>query len=210
MNGGAARAFFSFGGPPPDVHSVTGWKRLYAALLASCALHAALVLAPYHGTGTDADTAASRSAARMPDAGAARVLDVRLQRASAAPAAAAARPAAPSPARGSERLPVPAPAYYYTDQLTKPPRALSQPRLEVPRKVARSVVGKVQLKLWINELGGVESVEVEASDLPNTVSEVAAAAFRELRFAPGEIDGVRVRTLMRVEVAYSGGRVSAP
>jgi TonB family protein len=64
----------------------------------------------------------------------------------------------------------------------------------------------VVLKLWIDERGKVDSVEVESSNLPEAVAGTAAAAFGKLRFAPGEIDGTRVRALMRIEVAYSMAR----
>jgi hypothetical protein len=56
----------------------------------------------------------------------------------------------------------------------------------------------------------VASVEVESSDLPETVSGTAAAAFGKLHFVPGEIDGQRVRTLMRIEVAYVNGKRPPP
>jgi TonB family protein len=133
------------------------------------------------------------------------VLDVRLARASRSAAAAVGNPAL-NRARGSDLLPVPAPTYYSTDQLTKPPQPTSEPRLDVPRSVARSVSGKVVLKLWIDERGKVDLVEVESSNLPQAVAGTAAAAFGKLRFAPGEIDGTRVRTLMRIEVAYAMAR----
>jgi hypothetical protein len=66
------------------------------------------------------------------------------------------------------------------------------------------------LKLWISALGKVDSVEVESSNLPDTVSELTAAAFGKVRFLPGEIDGRRVRALMRIEVAYVNGKRPPP
>ena len=185
MNGALPCTFLTIGGP-----------RLYAALMVSCLLHAALVLMPYFGTGA--------RGAQKPAA--ARALDVRLEPASASAAMAAGKPSA----RGTGLLPIPAPTYYRSDQLTRPPRPTSQPKLDVPRAVARSVSGRVILKLWINELGNVDSVEVESSNLPETVSGPAAAAFGKLRFVPGEIDGRRVRALMRIEVAYAAGKRPPP
>lgn len=203
MNGGFPRAYFTLGESPPAMHPGADWRRLYAALMVSCVLHAALVLMPYSYFGTSATV--SRPAARgAQKPGTARVLDVSLKQASAATTA--GKPAA----RGSNLLPIPAPTYYRTDQLTKPPLPTSQPKLDVPRAVARSVSGKVTLKLWIDELGKVDSVEVESSNLPEAVSGTAAAAFGKLRFVPGEIDGRRVRVLMRIEVDYVAGKRSQP
>jgi TonB family protein len=195
MNGGFPRAYFSFGAPPLPLYPGTDWKRLGAALTISCVLHATLVVAPYFGASTPPDLRLAPRSAQKPAP--ARVLDLRLEQARAQEPA-----PAPNRARGANRLPIPAPAYYRTDELTRPPRPTSVPQLDVPRSVARSVSGKVVLRLWISERGNVEAVEVESSNLPETVSGTAADAFRKIRFVPGEIDGRRVRTLMTIEVAY--------
>jgi len=197
MNGAFPRAYFTVG-EPAGLHPGADWKRLSAALMVSCVLHAALFLTPNFGTSTTAPPPGARSTQQSE---AARGFDVRLEQAGG-PAAAVAGNAA----RGSDLLPIRAPTYYRTDQLTKPPRPASQPKLDVPRTVARSVSGRVTLKLWIDERGKVESVEVESSNLPKTVSGMAAEAFGKLRFVPGELDGRRVRALMRIEVAYVNGK----
>jgi TonB family protein len=191
MNGGFHRAYFSFGAPRPAAYPAAAWRRLGGALAASCLVHAALVLVPYFGSSSTAPPRSVQKPAPV------RVLDLSLAQAGGTqPGPASNR------AKGTNHLPISAPTYYRTDQLTRPPRPTSEPRLDVPKSVARSVSGKVVLKLWINELGNVDSVEVESSNVPETVSATAAAAFGKLRFVPGEIDGRRVRTLMTIEVAY--------
>jgi len=102
---------------------------------------------------------------------------------------------------------VPGADYFTTDQLTKRPVPTSQPYVVVPKQTARYVKGTVVLKLWINELGGVETVGVESTDLPPPVVDIAAETFRKLHFVPGEIEGRRVGVLLRVEVSfdYAGG-----
>jgi hypothetical protein len=197
MNGGFPRAYFSLSGPPGAGQAGVHWGRLYAALILSCLFHAVLVLMPYFGKSTVVSPSAALGALK---GGPSRALEVRLERASPSPRTRT------NVRRGSEVLPIPAPAYYTTDQLTKAPRPTSEPKLDVPRSIARSVSGRVLLRLWIDELGNVASVEVESSDLPDTVSGTAAAAFGKLHFVPGEIDGRRVRTLMRIEVAYVNGK----
>jgi TonB family protein len=192
--------------------------RLLAALMVSCLLHAAVIAMPYFG----ASTTFSRPAVLKP--GPARVLRVRLVQESA-PATAAGtgeadsqgrraaeeepRPAAER-ALGADLLPIPAPAYYTTDQLTRRPEATSQPRLLAP-DLGRSILsGKVILKLWITELGNVASVEVEKSELPEAVAATAAAAFGKLRFVPGQLHGRPVGTMMRIEVVYYDGTGPPP
>jgi TonB family protein len=202
MNGGFPRAYFSFGEPLAATYAGADWRRLYAALTVSCLLHAALFLVPYLGASTNPLQPAARSAQKP---AAARALDVRLQRTGRE-----APPSTSNRARGSDLLPIAAPTYYRTEELTKAPRPTSEPKLDVPKSVARSVSGKVVLNLWINELGNVVSAEVESSDLPETVSGAVAAALGKVRFVPGEINGARVRTLMTIEVAYVHGRRPRP
>jgi hypothetical protein len=196
----------------PDLYS----KRLFLALAASGLAHAAVIFLPYFG----ASTADFRAA--VPGQAAARSVSVRLilESGPAAPAPGsvavaastpeppASRPAeeAPRPAPdrglGSDLLPVPAPAFYTTNQLTKRPRPTSEPKLDVPELGPVFPQGKVILKVWISELGQVVSVGVEESDLPETVSATAVAAFGKLRFVPGEINGRRVGVMMKIEVTY--------
>jgi len=216
MNGRLPANFFSFRpAPGPAAAGWPGWspKRLYGALALSCLLHAALFFMPYLGASSPGSRPAARSVRQAP---AVRILDVRVQRQPAAetPALAGAKPAPgapaaqvppePSLAHGASVLPLPAQAYYRTDQLTMPPRPTSQPEIDVPR-IARSVSGTVVLRLWISELGEVSAVEVEASDLPPKISRTAAAAFARLRFLPGEIDGRRVPSMMKIELTYGRG-----
>jgi outer membrane biosynthesis protein TonB len=194
-------------------------KRFLAALVLSCLLHAALVLMPYLGTSAAVSWPVVRGAKHP---GPARILTVRLLELEAAPAGA---PAAESPARpaandeprpvveraaGVGLLPIPAPAYYTTDQLTKRPLPMSDPKLDVPEIGPIFASGKVILKIWINELGIVKSVDIEKSDLPEAISATAAAAFGKLRFIPGEINGRPVGSSMRVEVTYGDGTRPPP
>jgi TonB family protein len=191
-----------------------GWNRLYAALAVSCLLHGAVVLAPYLG----ASTTVSRYAVKgVQKPGAARTFTVRLLAGRGAASKFADADAAgggraneePRPALeralGIDLLPIPAPTYYTTDQLTKGPRPTSAPRLNVPELGAMFASGKVILKVWINDLGNVVSVDVEKSEVPEAVSATAAAAFGKLRFLPGELNGRPVGAMMRIEVTYEDG-----
>jgi outer membrane biosynthesis protein TonB len=207
------------GGRSAALRGGADWRRLYAALAVSSLLHTAVLVAPYFGTSSAMVRPAGRDA---PQPGSARILDVRLEQAGRSPAAidgqsatqtgaagAPARPAAEEEsrqpqhlARGVELLPVPAPAFYPADQLTKSPQPTSSPVLDVPRRIARAVQGKVTLKLWIDEFGNAVSVKVEQSDVPAVVSALVANAFWKLRYEPGEINGRSVGAQMTIEVIY--------
>lgn len=107
-------------------------------------------------------------------------------------------------------LPIPAPTYYTTDQLTKRPQPTAEAELDTPEIWPILASGTIVLKLWISELGDVIAVDVEKTDLPETFSSTAVAAFRRLRFTPGEIDGRPVGTMMRIEVTYDDSRTPPP
>jgi len=200
--------------------------RLFVALIISCLLHAALVLVPYLGASTSAPPLVLHGTRELEPA---RVLSVTLApeespaatgdgfAAGASVADASARPMAdqePRPALrlalGIALLPLPAPAYYTSDQLTKRARPDSAPKLDAPELGPVFASGTVILKLWIDELGDVVSVDVEKTDLPQAYSKTAVAAFRNLRFVPGEIDGRHVGVMMRIEVSYGAGSSPAP
>jgi hypothetical protein len=227
MNGQLAPPLLSYSpvgkfhaGMDPDAYLS---DRLLAALTASCLLHAAAIAMPYLG----ASTTVARPVVLNP--GPARVLHVRLvlESAPAKPAESSAggASAADAPRRGpadeaqraavertlgADLLPIPAPAYYSTDQLTRRPEPTSQPRLLTPELGPLIPSGKVVLKVWITELGNVASVEIENSDLPETVSATAAAAFGKLRFVPGQLNGRAVGSMMRIEVVYYDGAGTLP
>jgi hypothetical protein len=194
--------------PDPD------WRRLYAALVVSCLLHAAIVVMPYLGGSNAVSLTVVRGGQK---AAPARILNVRLIAESDRAAAVADNPGPEASASGEQPLPVPerslgidvlpitAPAYFAPDQLTKRPQAMSVPSLAVPETAPAFGTGKVVLKVWINDHGGVDSVDVETSDVPEAVAGTAAAAFRKLHFVPGEINGRPVGSLLKIEVVYEEG-----
>jgi TonB family protein len=196
MNGGPGATFFTLGTPAAAACSVTKWDRLVAALMASCLLHVAAVLAPALGMGGGILIFAPHRSqnTRTPS-----VLDVRLAE-TGRPAMRAAPTRVP---RGVDLLPFPARLFRTADELTKQPRPRVKPAFNVPAPIFTP--GKVILKVWIDALGNVVAVDVEESSVPDALAATAASAFRQTPFIPGEINGGRVATLMRIEVTYADG-----
>ena len=216
---GAARLHFA---EPGLYDADAAWPRLLLALALSCMLHAAVIGLPFLGMSVPAGRFAP--AARMASAPA---LEARLPGADVrdrsdtsastapvpdAPAPAADRtpdpsvPAARQRTEGADLLPLPAPVYYTTDQLSKRPQPLAIAELDAPQIRPIIASGKMVLKLWINAFGAVADVEVERTDLPEVFSRTAVEAFKALRFQPGERNGQAVATIMRIEVTYDDGR----
>ncbi|MGA0612367.1 energy transducer TonB [Caldimonas sp. KR1-144] len=77
------------------------------------------------------------------------------------------------------------------------PVALDYPALEGDTGWHRAV-----LALFIDEAGVVQRVRVEEAELPAALEEAARKAFMGARFRPGELDGVAVRSRLRVEVEF--------
>lgn len=196
--------------------------RLRVALALSCLLHGALVLLPFLGQSAAEMRLVLKGKQNPPHvinatlvlAGEHKFSDV------AVPAAAQSVPDPSAPDRpadeaqpltqqravGAGLLPLPAPVFYTMDQLTKRPQPLAEANFD-PAEIRPIVAsGQIVLNLWINEFGAVTDVTVERTDLPEVFSRTAVAAFKTLRFSPGERYAQPVRSLMRVEVTYDDGR----
>jgi hypothetical protein len=206
MNGRLNLDYFSFG-------PRRAWARLGAALAVSSMVHAAVVLLPESGPGSVDPVPAPALALRLVPVDAAAAPDPVPVVQGATPQAKATKPvppkeapAAPPRVPGIGVLPIPAHHFHTAEQLTRRAKPLSRPNFDVPRLEQAFTTGSVVLKVWIDALGSVVAVEIEASDVPQALAMNAAKAFAELRYAPGEISGRRVATLMRIEVAYVDGK----
>lgn len=146
--------------------------------------------------GADAGPAAFVSGAPIAGAGPA-----------ARPAADAEPPAAPEH-RGAGLLPFEGAAFYPTSQLTGRPVALDELALD-NRSIGPIVAaGKMIMTLWINDQGAVQNVEVESSELPGSFAGPAIAAFRQMRFRPGELHGRPVGAIMKIELTLEDPRAA--
>ena len=84
-------------------------------------------------------------------------------------------------------------------QLTEHPKPLKEPAVHLLLPMlARS--GMARLVLYIDELGRVTSVEVDSATLPPATVDRAVAIFSEVPFSPGRVDGIAVKTKVRITV----------
>jgi TonB family protein len=84
--------------------------------------------------------------------------------------------------------------YFSRAELTVPPVLQDAPRLQFPDGPSGAAAGRgrVLLRVFLGVGGAVEGIEVLSSDPPSVFDEAAVAAFANLRFRPGEIEGVAV------------------
>lgn len=108
-------------------------------------------------------------------------------------------PAAQSTRRESADLVTIPGAYVDARQLTELPRLLSEPPLDLLLSVLARP-GVVRLMLYIDQSGRVTSVEVDSTTLPQEATERAVAVFSAVRFSPGRIAGLAVRSRIAVVV----------
>jgi hypothetical protein len=78
-----------------------------------------------------------------------------------------------------------------------------------PADVDRRGVTDVILTLFIDEVGTVVRVRGDSSDLPSRFREVAENAFSRARFHPGLVDGLPVRSRIRIAVTFDSGTADA-
>jgi hypothetical protein len=130
----------------------------------------------------------------------------------------AAAPAAPPPA-GVERArtreaAAPPPGsvplsvrYFKASELTQIPRPLSQPALG-PVEHMLSGTGGIHMTLYIDERGDVSAIDVRSATLPGPVVAQAAAAFSQVRFSPGRIGRLPVKSQIGIDVGAAAAQRS--
>lgn len=92
--------------------------------------------------------------------------------------------------------------FYPAEQLTVRPRVVTEVELESIETRLLSASGDIVLQVFIDERGDVAGVEVEASSLPELFSRTVSNAFRNFKFTPGEVEGLVVRSVIRVEISF--------
>ncbi len=103
------------------------------------------------------------------------------------------------------------PRYYQTSELDVHPGIKVRVHPEYPAQAARrGLSGKVVIRLYINEKGGVDRVETLRAQPPGVFERSAESAFRAARFAPGMKDEHPVKTQMTIEVNYESPPPAPP
>jgi protein TonB len=97
--------------------------------------------------------------------------------------------------------PAPSVTYHGSLGLNPPPRPLTDIEQVVP-EAAGLRGGTVVLRLFINEQGGVDKVEVLRSTPPGLFDATALEAASRARFSPGFLGGVPVKSQVTFEVNY--------
>ena len=130
------------------------------------------------------------------------------------PAEAPPRPAPPSPrlARGSydapPGTPLLTPYYFRAAELTERPAPLARVEPRFPNGAPDT--GRLKLRLYINEAGAVDTIDIIEAEPAGVFEEAAAQAFAAARFRPGHKDGSPVKSQIALEVRFGEPLPSLP
>ena len=100
--------------------------------------------------------------------------------------------------------------FYPTNKLTVKPQPLGSIEINFDENDKPPPSGIVVLVLWIDEKGDVVNIDVEQNSLPDAFVEVAAKAFRNSQFIPGELNETKVGSIMLIEFRYDNGYLLKP
>jgi TonB family protein len=100
-----------------------------------------------------------------------------------------------------------APTWYPANALSHMPRPVTQ---FTPQAIPGDdgSGGKISLRLWIDETGNLDRISILGSELSEEFEKAALTAFRSMRFKPGEIDGVPVKSWVDIVIEYADLRRS--
>jgi TonB family protein len=179
-------------------------KRLGAALAASAALHFLVVVGGLHMPAAGLPGPMKHIG---PEAGS---LHARLQHVQEPQAGAVARVSErPTTARqartgASGSYLLPAQRYYSVRELDVRPGIMVDVQPEYPAEAA-GTAGRVIVRLFIGEEGGVERLAIQEAEPPGLFEQSVERAFAAARFSPGIKDGRPVKVTLALQVNFEKG-----
>lgn len=93
-----------------------------------------------------------------------------------------------------------APYYFLPDELTESAYVVRDIEPDLAFLMPSGVSQLAVLSLMINEYGDIDQVTIENSDLPEQAQQLVTDAFEAIKFQPGKVDGIAVKSQLRIEV----------
>jgi len=93
--------------------------------------------------------------------------------------------------------------YYELYELDAAPSPMGEILPQYPEDAASSSLkGRVRMEMLLNESGEVDSLQVLETELPEAFSRAALADFKHARFQPGRVNGIAVKSRLRMTLVY--------
>ena len=96
------------------------------------------------------------------------------------------------------------PHYYRCDELDERPAILTAIDTDIPLSPGDAFSATARFRLYLDETGGVDKVEVERSDLPQEALDVLRERFLAARASPGRLGGTAVRSQIAIRLKVEG------
>ena len=97
---------------------------------------------------------------------------------------------------------LPSPIYLASNELDVRPAPLEPVALTFPDQATQAGLVSAVLVLYIDQNGKVERIEVNDSTLPPAFEQAALSTFLQVRMRPGEKNGSRVRSRMKILIEF--------
>lgn len=102
--------------------------------------------------------------------------------------------------KSSILVPIKFPPYYFQSQeLTEKPRVFRDIPADMVIVLPDVPTQPVIARLYINEHGDIDKVELENSELGEEAQRFVTNAFAKIKFVPGRIDGAQVKSQLKIE-----------
>jgi TonB family protein len=169
--------------------------RLRSAFVVSLAMHAALAAALASAVRGGQPASDVRPAALL-----ASLREAPPVQAPRKPAPASARAARGPSDAATPGAPLPVPYYYRASELTERPAPLARVEPRFPPGAPDS--GRLKMRLYINESGMVDAIDITEAEPAGVFEQAATQAFAAARFRPGHKDGSAVKSQIALEISF--------
>jgi len=96
--------------------------------------------------------------------------------------------------------------YLPRNRLSVAPEVLTSVDVQFPAGVTGIVDLKARITLFVDEKGAVRRLRFDSAGIPASFAASVLDTFLNARFKPGEVDGVAVRSQVRLEVEFHANR----
>ena len=94
--------------------------------------------------------------------------------------------------------------YFKRAELSEKAQVIDDVANEIALDIPTSEPQNLVLLLFINEEGGIDKVELLQANLPEEAAQIVKTNFMRIKFSPGKIDGVAVKSQLSIEVRLEG------
>jgi len=95
---------------------------------------------------------------------------------------------------------LPRPYYHPASELTERPLPLAA--IEPSFPYGTPATGRLKIRLYINEQGSVDAVDITDAEPAGEFEQATVQAFKEARFRPGYKNGTAVRSQLPIELRF--------